>query len=446
MKFAPDGRLFVWQKNGVVRVIKNGQLLPTPFIDLSAKVNTYDDRGFWGLAFDPQFASQRLRLPELHVRERRQPQLGGARTSRLTRVTADPANPDIALPGSETVILGSIGTPPCSGLPAERRLHRGRQRLAHARGPSLRRRRHAVRRRRRRRRRRIADPTRCARRTSTARTARSCGSGPTAPRRRTTRSMTGRTPGARASGSTASATRSGSRCIRTPRRSSSATSGGTPGRRSTTALPGRTSAGRASRGTARSRYQSSSRSARQLRAELGHAPFYTYDHSSGSAAIGGPIYTGTLYPQQYRDNFFFADYSGNFIRRVVLDAQHRPVSSSCSRPMSRTRSRSLRAPTGCSTTCRSRRARCDGSATTARSRTPRPRRPTVLAALGVVLERRDDQPRRRVAHVPVGLRRRHDVDRRQSVPHLHDVDRADVHGPAHRDQRSPACRRRTRSR
>ena len=46
-----------WQKNGVVRIIKNGQLLPTPFIDLSAKVNTFDDRGIWGLAFDPDFAN-----------------------------------------------------------------------------------------------------------------------------------------------------------------------------------------------------------------------------------------------------------------------------------------------------------------------------------------------------------------------------------------------------
>jgi hypothetical protein len=37
MAFAPDGRLFVWQKNGIVRVIKNGQLQPTPFIDLSPR-------------------------------------------------------------------------------------------------------------------------------------------------------------------------------------------------------------------------------------------------------------------------------------------------------------------------------------------------------------------------------------------------------------------------
>ena len=65
MAFAPDGRMFVWQKNGVVRIVKNGQLLPTPFIDLSAKVNTFDDRGIWGLAFDPAVHHQRPRLPDL---------------------------------------------------------------------------------------------------------------------------------------------------------------------------------------------------------------------------------------------------------------------------------------------------------------------------------------------------------------------------------------------
>jgi glucose/arabinose dehydrogenase len=46
---------------------------------------------------------------------------------------------------------------------------------------------------------------------------------------------------------------SGSRSIRRPRKSTWATSVGTPGRRSTTAPPRRTSAGRATRGTVRSR-------------------------------------------------------------------------------------------------------------------------------------------------------------------------------------------------
>ena len=55
-------------------------------------------------------------------------------------------------------------------------------------------------------------------------------------------------------------------------------------------------------------------------------PFHTYDHGSGSAVIGGPVYTGAAYPQQFRNDFFFADYTGNFIKRVVFDSEHRPVS------------------------------------------------------------------------------------------------------------------------
>ena len=36
LQFAPDGRLFVSQQNGQVRIVKNGQLLPTPrVVDLS---------------------------------------------------------------------------------------------------------------------------------------------------------------------------------------------------------------------------------------------------------------------------------------------------------------------------------------------------------------------------------------------------------------------------
>src|SRR5256885_1930122 len=53
--WAPDGRMFIWQKNGIVRVLKNGSLLATPFLDFSAKVNTYNDNGMFCLAFDPDF-------------------------------------------------------------------------------------------------------------------------------------------------------------------------------------------------------------------------------------------------------------------------------------------------------------------------------------------------------------------------------------------------------
>ncbi len=56
-------------------------------------------------------------------------------------------------------------------------------------------------------------------------------------------------------------------------------------------------------------------------------PYVTWDHSVGTAAIGGPFYTGTLYPQQYQGNYFYADYTGNFIRRIVFDSDHNPVTA-----------------------------------------------------------------------------------------------------------------------
>jgi hypothetical protein len=53
--WASDGRMFIWQRNGVIRIYKNGQLLATPFLDISAHVNTFEDRGMLGLALHPNF-------------------------------------------------------------------------------------------------------------------------------------------------------------------------------------------------------------------------------------------------------------------------------------------------------------------------------------------------------------------------------------------------------
>src|SRR5687768_11235162 len=56
MAFAPDGRLFVCEKNGALRIVTPaGVLLPTPFMTLT--VNTPGEQGLLGIAFDPQFAS-----------------------------------------------------------------------------------------------------------------------------------------------------------------------------------------------------------------------------------------------------------------------------------------------------------------------------------------------------------------------------------------------------
>ncbi|HEU5146809.1 MAG TPA: PQQ-dependent sugar dehydrogenase, partial [Chryseosolibacter sp.] len=55
MAFAPDGRIFVAQQNGVLVVIKNGAKLSTPALRLT--VNTSGERGLLGLAFHPAFAT-----------------------------------------------------------------------------------------------------------------------------------------------------------------------------------------------------------------------------------------------------------------------------------------------------------------------------------------------------------------------------------------------------
>ena len=54
---AGDARLFIVEQVGRIRVVKNGQLVATPFLDLTAKVNAGGERGLLSVAFDPAFAT-----------------------------------------------------------------------------------------------------------------------------------------------------------------------------------------------------------------------------------------------------------------------------------------------------------------------------------------------------------------------------------------------------
>ena len=54
---AGDQRLFVVEQPGRIRVVKNGQLLATPFLDISARVLAGGERGLLSMAFDPQYAA-----------------------------------------------------------------------------------------------------------------------------------------------------------------------------------------------------------------------------------------------------------------------------------------------------------------------------------------------------------------------------------------------------
>lgn len=52
-----DSRLFIVERAGRIRVVQNGNLLATPFLDISPLTTTSGERGLLSLAFHPQYAS-----------------------------------------------------------------------------------------------------------------------------------------------------------------------------------------------------------------------------------------------------------------------------------------------------------------------------------------------------------------------------------------------------
>jgi glucose/arabinose dehydrogenase len=90
-----DERLFVVEKTGAIRVVKDGTLLPTPFLDLSAQVSGRAEQGLLGLAFPPDFASSGRFFVDYTDLE------GDTHVSAF-RVSSDP---DRADPASESVVL-----------------------------------------------------------------------------------------------------------------------------------------------------------------------------------------------------------------------------------------------------------------------------------------------------------------------------------------------------
>ncbi|MBP2648899.1 MAG: glucose dehydrogenase [Gemmatimonadetes bacterium] len=52
-----DPRLFVVEKGGLVKVVKGGVVLGTPFLDVSGLISNGGEEGLLGLAFDPQYGA-----------------------------------------------------------------------------------------------------------------------------------------------------------------------------------------------------------------------------------------------------------------------------------------------------------------------------------------------------------------------------------------------------
>ena len=107
MAVANDGRVFVTEQRGAVRVIKNGALLPTPFVKLTVKSQGgSNEEGLLGITLDPNFATNNFLYVYYTV-----PTSGNVTShNRVSRFTA---NGDVAIPGSEKILLEVPG--PSSG-------------------------------------------------------------------------------------------------------------------------------------------------------------------------------------------------------------------------------------------------------------------------------------------------------------------------------------------
>lgn len=92
---AGDPRLFVVEQPGRIRVVKNGRLLPEPFLDLTSRIRSGGERGLLGLAFHPDYTTNGYFFVNFTDRD------GDTRVERL-RVSE---NPDRADPASAQLVI-----------------------------------------------------------------------------------------------------------------------------------------------------------------------------------------------------------------------------------------------------------------------------------------------------------------------------------------------------
>lgn len=91
-----DPRLFIVEKGGTIRIVKDGALLSTPFLDITPKVSTGGEQGLLGMAFDPSYTSSGRFI--VHYTD-----VNGNTTVSAFHVSA--ASPDQADPASEAMLL-----------------------------------------------------------------------------------------------------------------------------------------------------------------------------------------------------------------------------------------------------------------------------------------------------------------------------------------------------
>src|SRR5690606_28598161 len=96
-----SGRLFVAEKRGTIRIIRDGAVVDPFFLDIRSQVINNGERGLLGLAFHPSFPDS----PYVYVNY----VINGTITNQISRFTVNPDNPDDALEESQLPLLQQTG-------------------------------------------------------------------------------------------------------------------------------------------------------------------------------------------------------------------------------------------------------------------------------------------------------------------------------------------------
>jgi glucose/arabinose dehydrogenase len=98
IKHAGDGRLFIVEQNGVIRIIEaDGSIQDVPFLDINDRViNTGNERGLLGLAFHPDYATNGYFFVNY---------INNSGNTVISRFTKDTSNSNIGDQNSELIIL-----------------------------------------------------------------------------------------------------------------------------------------------------------------------------------------------------------------------------------------------------------------------------------------------------------------------------------------------------
>jgi glucose/arabinose dehydrogenase len=111
--FLPDGDVLVAGKEGAVTALRGGEREAEPFLDISSRVNDWTLRGLLSIEADPKFASNGY-VYVLYAYDEVGSRDDTPTIVRLSRFTADGKT---ARPESEKVLLGSRGGRACDDVP-----------------------------------------------------------------------------------------------------------------------------------------------------------------------------------------------------------------------------------------------------------------------------------------------------------------------------------------